>query len=58
MLFIMTHKQFSIKGGKAGRGLSKTRTKEQCRKAALAMWANKRLQTMGASEVENKLNKC
>ena len=38
----MNHKQFSSKGGKAGRGAAKARTAEQARAAVMARWSKPR----------------
>lgn len=38
----MNHKQFSAKGGTAGRGAAKARTSEQARAAAQARWEKQR----------------
>jgi hypothetical protein len=38
----MTHKQFSVKGGKAGTGKAKARTSEQARAAVNARWKKQR----------------
>jgi hypothetical protein len=35
----MTHKQMSAKGGRAGRGAAKARTREQARAAAMVRWS-------------------
>lgn len=35
----MTHKQFSSRGGKAGRGKAKARTTKQAKAAANARWS-------------------
>jgi len=37
----MNHKEFSRKGGKAGRGKVKARTSQQAREAAFARWAKR-----------------
>ena len=38
----MNHKQFSSKGGKAGRGAAKARTAEQARAAVMVRWSKPR----------------
>ena len=38
----MNHKQFSSKGGKAGRGAAKARTADQARAAVMARWLKPR----------------
>lgn len=38
----MNHKQFSSKGGKAGRGQAKARTAEQARAAVMVRWSKPR----------------
>jgi len=40
-LSLVNHRDFSSKGGKAGRGAAKARTSEQARRAAFARWARK-----------------
>ncbi len=37
----LTHAQISKKGGSAGRGAAKRRTREQCQAAAQARWAKR-----------------
>jgi hypothetical protein len=41
ILVLVDHKQFSSKGGRAGTGRSKARSKAQARRAALARWNTK-----------------
>ena len=50
----MTYKQAQSRAGKAGRGESKRRTREQCRAAALALWAQRRAQQAAKQTTETK----